>query len=57
MLPVVLGAEIVLGRDDLLALQNKTILIDDIGDGRQCQEWNQEDQDRSPICLHACSLP
>jgi hypothetical protein len=57
MMPVVLGAEIVLGRDDLLALQDKTILIDDIGDVRQYQEWNQEDQDRSPICLHACSLP
>jgi len=57
MMPVALGADIVQGHDDLLALQDKTILIDDIGDGRQYQEWNQEDQDRSPECLHYCGRP
>lgn len=47
MMPAVRGAEIVLAQDDLLALQDKAILIDDIGDGRHKQEGNQKSQDRS----------
>jgi hypothetical protein len=56
-MPVARGTEIVQGHDDQLALQDETILIDDIGDGRQYQKWNQEDQDRSPECLHSCGRP
>jgi hypothetical protein len=57
MMPFALRAEIVLGCDDLLVEQDKTILIDHIGDGRQYQERNQEDQDRSPECFHAFGRP
>jgi hypothetical protein len=57
MMPVVLGAEIVLEGDTQLALQDKIILIDNIGDGCQYKEWDQEDQDRCPICLHTCGQP
>jgi hypothetical protein len=55
MMPVVLRADIVLGRDDLLVEQDETILIDEIRDDRQYQQWNQEEQDRSPECLHILS--
>jgi len=54
-MPVALGAEIVLGRDDLLVGQDETVLIDEICDDRQYQQWNQEERDRSPECLHVLS--
>ena len=41
MVPVALGAEIVLGCDDLLVLQDESILFDAIHDGRQYQERDQ----------------
>jgi hypothetical protein len=52
VMPVALGVEIVLRRDDLLALQDKTILIDEICDDRQHEQWNQEEQGRSPEFFH-----
>ncbi len=51
------GAEIILWHDDLLVEQDETILIDDIGDGRQYQERNQEDQGRGPECFHTFGPP
>ena len=51
-MPVILGADLVQGGDDWRALQGKTILIDDIREGRQNQEGNQQGQDRNPRGFH-----